>query len=63
AASEISNAAREQGVTSQAIAQAVERVANLADSNSQQASALLGEVRALENVARSLEEGAARFRT
>jgi len=63
AASEISNAAREQGMTSQSIAQSVERVANLADANSQQASGLLNEVRALEGVARSLEEGAARFRT
>jgi len=63
ASSEIASAANEQGTTSHAIAQAVERIAQAADSNSLQAGSLLGEVRALENVARSLEQSAASFRT
>jgi len=63
ASSEIASAAHQQGTTSHAIAQAVERIAQSADSNSQQAGGLLGEVRALENVARSLEQSAASFRT
>lgn len=63
ASSEIASAAHEQGTTSHAIAQAVERIAQVADSNSRQAGGLLSEVRALENVARSLEQSAASFRT
>jgi len=63
ASSEIASAAQEQGATSHAIAQAVERIAQTADSNSQQAGGLLSEVRALEDVARTLEQSAASFRT
>ncbi len=63
ASSEIASAAYEQGTTSHAIAQAVERIAQAADSNSRQAGGLLGEVRALERVARDLEQSAASFRT
>lgn len=63
ASSEIAGAATEQGVTSHAIAQAVERIAQAAESNSRQAGGLLSEVRSLESVARGLEQGAAKFRT
>lgn len=63
ASSEIAAAAHQQGTTSHSIAQAVERVAQNADSNSAQAQGLLSEVRALENIAHSLEQSAASFRT
>ena len=63
ASAEIVSAASEQGATSQAIAQSVERIAQAADMNSRQAKNLLQEVQGLEDVARSLEESAARFRT
>jgi methyl-accepting chemotaxis protein len=62
ASSEIASAAHEQGTTSHSIAQAVERIAQAADSNSHQASGLLTEMRALESVAHGLEESVASFR-
>lgn len=63
ASSEIASAAQQQGTTSHTISLAVERIAQSADENSRQARHLLGEVQALEDVARGLEQGAASFRT
>jgi methyl-accepting chemotaxis protein len=63
ASSEIAAAAHQQGATSHSIAQAVERVAQNADSNNAQAQGLLTEVRALEGIAHNLEQSAASFRT
>ncbi|UCV11601.1 Cache 3/Cache 2 fusion domain-containing protein [Dechloromonas denitrificans] len=63
ASTEIASAAQQQGATSHTISQAVERIAEGAELNSNQARQLLGEVRALEGVARGLEQSAASFRT
>ena len=63
ASHEIATAIHQQQSTSQAIAQSVEQVAAAADDNSRQAHALLGEVRALESVAQTLEQGASSLRT
>ncbi len=62
ASSEIASAAQQQGVTSQAIAQTVERIAQAADVNNHQAQGLLQEVRALEQIAQRLEQNAGSFR-
>jgi methyl-accepting chemotaxis protein len=63
ASNEIASAMQQQGATSQSITQAVERIAQTADANSQQAQGLLCEVRSLESVAQDLEQSAASFRT
>lgn len=60
---EIAGAARQQGVASHSIAQAVERIAQVADANSHQAHDLLSEVQALEGVAKGLEQSVTAFRT
>lgn len=59
---EIASAAQQQGSTSHSIAQAVERIAQTADNNNQQARALLGEVEALDAVAGNLQQDASAFR-
>ena len=63
ASNEIATAMHQQGSTSHAITQAVERIAQTADANNHQAQQLLNEVRALESVAQDLEQSAASFRT
>jgi methyl-accepting chemotaxis protein len=63
AATEIAAANREQGTTSQSIAQSVELIAQAADANTQRAHDLLHEVKNLEGVAKRLEQSASAFRT
>ncbi len=63
ASNEIASAAHQQGATSHSIAQAVERIAQSADVNSQQAQHMLNEVQRLDNVAHELDRSVAGFRT